>query len=231
MLDQPVPNPVAKNPNIYTHKVFASVGLILIGTIIILSILAYFYPDQLAFLYSRINWTNNDVVFNKVSTSSAKTATSSASNIKVKDGYASNKTFSIKIPNKFSLGADRDQESNGVTLYSDDYKMKPFSEYSSVIASGTSIRVNCQDKMAGDTLESLADSKDFPPSNVSYTTVGGYKAVKSTNNAAQFIGGKELTIITITDKYACWFLQDYKESIENFDSSDLDSVAASFKFL
>lgn len=46
MLDQPVPNPLAKNPNVNTHKVFASVGLILIGLIIILSALAIIFRGE-----------------------------------------------------------------------------------------------------------------------------------------------------------------------------------------
>lgn len=66
MLDRNVPNPLAKNPNIYTHKVFATVGLILIGVIVAVAGIWYFANQSGA---------KNDSV-NKVSTS--PTASSSA---------------------------------------------------------------------------------------------------------------------------------------------------------
>lgn len=80
VLDKNVPNPLAKNPNFFTHKVFASVGIILLGTIIILAIVAYFYRDQVAdFLNaSKDSSAKSVTVTTKVSTSSAKKATSSA---------------------------------------------------------------------------------------------------------------------------------------------------------
>ncbi|MDP2671495.1 MAG: hypothetical protein Q8P13_03515 [bacterium] len=46
MLDNNVPNPFAKNPNFYTHKVFAAVGLILIGTIIAAAGIWYYVENQ-----------------------------------------------------------------------------------------------------------------------------------------------------------------------------------------
>ncbi|MEX0616654.1 MAG: hypothetical protein WD231_02440 [Candidatus Woykebacteria bacterium] len=42
MLNQNVPNPLAKNPNLYTHKVFAAIGIILIVIIIICGGIWYF---------------------------------------------------------------------------------------------------------------------------------------------------------------------------------------------
>lgn len=70
VLDKNVPNPLAKNPNVHTHKVFASVALILIGTIVILSILAYFYRDQVADFFNESSGSKA-VETTKVSTSSA----------------------------------------------------------------------------------------------------------------------------------------------------------------
>src|SRR3990172_5696775 len=46
MLDQPVPNPLAKNPNIYTHKVFATIGLILVGVIVVVAGIWYFVGNN-----------------------------------------------------------------------------------------------------------------------------------------------------------------------------------------
>ncbi len=69
-LDKNVPNPLAKNPNVHTHKVFASVGLVLIGVIIILSILGYFYRDQVADFFNENTGTANTEKATKSSISS-----------------------------------------------------------------------------------------------------------------------------------------------------------------
>ncbi len=89
VLDKNVPNPLAKNPNIHTHKVFASVGLILIGIIVLLSGLAFIYRDQVADLFEQ---KTNTVESTKVSTSSAKTSTKSAE----KDATSDRKTYKGK---------------------------------------------------------------------------------------------------------------------------------------
>lgn len=73
MLDQNVPNPLAKNPNVYTHKVFAAVGLVLIGTIIAVAGIWYYLENQ-----SGTNSTADETTTTKVSTDSAKKSTESA---------------------------------------------------------------------------------------------------------------------------------------------------------
>ncbi len=70
MLDKPVPNPLAKNPNIYTHKVFAAVGLILIGTIIAVAGIWYFVNGQEA----TKNGLTNKTTTSPTASSSAKTS-------------------------------------------------------------------------------------------------------------------------------------------------------------
>ncbi len=67
ILEKPVPNPLAKNPNFYTHKVFATVGLILIGVIVLLLGAAIIFRVNLNDLLGNINFTEN-----KVASSSAK---------------------------------------------------------------------------------------------------------------------------------------------------------------
>jgi hypothetical protein len=52
MLDQPVPNPLAKNPNFHTHKVFAAIDLILIGVIVILIGATYIFGFNVADLFT-----------------------------------------------------------------------------------------------------------------------------------------------------------------------------------
>ena len=67
-----MPNPLAKNPNFHTHKVFAAIGIILTALIIIIALLWYFTGSSLLF-------DNNEEDITKVSTSSAKKATDSSS--------------------------------------------------------------------------------------------------------------------------------------------------------
>ncbi len=75
MLDQPVPNPLAKNPNVHTHKVFASVGMILAGLIIVLFGGAIAFDIDIADIF--VSKPSEETI-TKVSTSSAKQATDSA---------------------------------------------------------------------------------------------------------------------------------------------------------
>ncbi len=105
MLDQPVPNPLAKNPNVHTHKVFAAVGLILIGVIIAVAGIWYYVENQ-----TRTNNTADTAVdettTTKVSTSSTKAETKTEEKT---DKTADWKTytnstygFSIKYPTDWS---------------------------------------------------------------------------------------------------------------------------------
>lgn len=75
MLDQPVPNPVANNPNIHTHKVFAAVGLILMGTIISVAGIWWYVQNQ-----SGDNTVDDSSTKTKVSTSSAEKSADSQTN-------------------------------------------------------------------------------------------------------------------------------------------------------
>src|SRR3990172_3163929 len=91
MLDQPVPNPLAKNPNVHTHKVFAAVGLILIGVIIAIAGIWYYVEGR----YSKDGYSADDNTY-KTSTSSTKPATSSA---KSSNTYTNpEKTFTLVLP-------------------------------------------------------------------------------------------------------------------------------------
>ena len=83
MLDQPVPNPLASNPNVHTHKVFAAVGLILIGTIIAAAGIWWYASGR-----NTDSATDEVETTTKVSTSSAKTTSTT------KDETADWKTFS-----------------------------------------------------------------------------------------------------------------------------------------
>ncbi len=93
MLNQPVPNPLAKNPNFYTHKVFASIGLVLIGAVAILFGAAIIFRVNLTDLLG--NTATNE---NKVATSSAKP--NPTANWKTYTSQTAN--FSIKYPSDWA---------------------------------------------------------------------------------------------------------------------------------
>jgi hypothetical protein len=102
MLDQPVPNPLAKNPNIHTHKVFASVGLILIGAILALAIGAIVFKVDVAELFGTQKAEDSTTI--KVATNSAKKATGSATKDETADWktYTNNTyRFSFKYPDSW----------------------------------------------------------------------------------------------------------------------------------
>ncbi len=75
LLNQNVPNPLAKNPNFFTHKVFAAIGLVLVGVVLVLFGLALIYHVNLADLFSTTPASDNT----KISTPSAKPATATTS--------------------------------------------------------------------------------------------------------------------------------------------------------
>lgn len=105
ILDKNVPNPLTKNPNVHTHKVFASIGLILFGTLVILGILAIVYRGQLGdFLKQVPEGPNieNPIKPGKIATDSSKTESSK------KDGTEGWKThkgskYSIKYPSDWQV--------------------------------------------------------------------------------------------------------------------------------
>lgn len=75
MLDQPVPNPLAKNPNFNTHKVFAAIGIILMVLIIVVG--GIWYMVQSA--EDKVGTTEETTT--KVATSSTKPKTATFSSI------------------------------------------------------------------------------------------------------------------------------------------------------
>ena len=109
MLDQNVPNPLAKNPNFHTHKVFAAIGIILIVMIIIGGGIWYFVQsaeDKAGTIEETIT---------KVATTSAKTTTKSVT----KDETANWKTYtSTKF--KYSIKYPEDWSQSVTTGYLDE---------------------------------------------------------------------------------------------------------------
>ncbi len=129
MLEQPVPNPLAKNPNIHTHKVFAAVGLILIGVILAVAGIWWYVNNQ-----SETTTLETADTSTKVSTSSAKKTAESVEKT-VEDEIAEWKTFtnssfkySLKYPegiNPFSnspMGGDT-ADVSGDVIFTNDPKV------------------------------------------------------------------------------------------------------------
>lgn len=102
VLDKNVPNPLAKNPNVHTHKVFASVGLILIGVIVILTILGYFYRDQVTDFFKEDSGSKI-VETTKISTSSATAETSAFVVPKDWKTYNASNGMSFKYPPNWTI--------------------------------------------------------------------------------------------------------------------------------
>lgn len=100
MLDQPVPNPLAKNPNVHTHKVFATVGLILIGTILAVAGIWYYVASQ-----DTSNYANDEINVTKVSTSSAKQQLSKSDTSSWKYFSSSQYKYSYNYPEDWLTSA------------------------------------------------------------------------------------------------------------------------------
>lgn len=100
MLDQPVPNPLSKNPNVHTHKVFAAVGLILIGTIIAVAGIWYYVEGQ-------SGTATDETTTTKVSTSSAKADTKTDETADWKVYNSEVLGITIKYPKDWSFKDDR----------------------------------------------------------------------------------------------------------------------------
>lgn len=119
MLDQNVPNPLAKNPNFHTHKVFAAIGIILIVAIVIVGGIWYFVQSALDKVIP------DEFVTNKVSTSSAKISTTSAVpadwNVYENTKYS----YSLKYPQYLHFGGSPETTTDKLTLTNgenDSYK-------------------------------------------------------------------------------------------------------------
>lgn len=105
MLDQPVPNPLAKNPNFFTHKVVAAVGLILVGTIAVLFGLALIYHVNIADLFNTAPAADNT----KVGTSSAKPNTATTSEDTTNWKTYSSMGVSFKYPSTWTIAESKDK--------------------------------------------------------------------------------------------------------------------------
>ncbi len=171
MLDQPVPNPVAKNPNIYTHKVFASIGLILIGTIIGVAGVWWYMGNQTDSSSDEANTTTT-----KVSTTSAKTDETAD----WKTYTSSGSIYSIKYPSGWLY---TDKPTNSQCPDEDLVFFAPNKDQLGICGSSFGGLIGIGKTATGDDLTKIVGRYDpsiygdFTKTNV---TVAGKKAVKIT---------------------------------------------------
>ncbi len=131
MLDQNVPNPLAKNPNFHTHKVFAAIGIILIVIIMIAGGIWYFVQSA-----EDKAGTVDDNTIIKISTSLTKKATQSATISAKKDETNGWKTYSskemgysIKYPDTLKVLGDSLNDSSVNGFYSETSFQSPGLDY------------------------------------------------------------------------------------------------------
>lgn len=231
VLDKNVPNPLAKNPNVHTHKVFASVGLILIGVIVILSVLAYMYRDQVMDIYDDLVGTADTYETTKVSTSSATPSTTSETKTETKDETADWKTFtsktdsftdqlitinySYKAPNGYTQGSYE-----GTTI---SYSIPNYKEVGGVSDPGEiQVLFRHSESVTGN----LTGEK---------TTLGGkvaYKTESTNENGSKSVIYTVASVKTVEGensgfRLTCLYMPKSGEDIEK----TCDLIASTFKFL
>lgn len=229
VLDKNVPNPLAKNPNIHTHKVFASVGLILIGVIVILGLLAFMYRDQVQDIYDYL-------VGSSTTTESTKVSTSSATN---KSGATVYKTNIYSFNYLDSWKIETDSASGGVNLSSPDAKWETYPE-SIEISGGTLIRFLPKTSFdATKTLEQYV--KDVSPEvasgegKITKITVDGEEAVRldtkmgATGTARGDYVATSVYILKVSDLYEIARL--YPEGKMSEYEAEFKDVLTSLKFM
>lgn len=231
MLDQPVPNPLAKNPNVHTHKVFASVGLILIGVIVILGVLGFIYRDMVADIYE-------DLTGSATTTESTKVSTSSASKSETEDWKSyTNSTvgYTIKYPSNW-LYAD---SMTGKNCINNHVFFAPTQETLGICSSGFGGLIQIIQSTGSTVEQALQEHKTNNPLadyQQSETTVGGHNAIKYSG-----ISQLEDEIVSYKDyKYIAYLVEDgsnviyinYSQAPTWTDSSaEFEKMVSTFKFL
>lgn len=217
MLDQNVPNPLAKNPNFHTHKVFAAIGIILIVMVIIGGGIWYFVQSA----EDKVGTIDENSTI-KTATSSARTATSSAAKDETADWKIyTNSTygFSIKYPSDYTIEESTQPfavnfpggstEKIGVqSLY-----IKP----SNYLTGGELFAVSVLKENIEDTL--ARDRKNFSIEKETEIKIEG------ADKSVKWVAGDMLVVDTQKGSYV-YVLSDSGSKIEDFDT-----ISSTFKFL
>ncbi len=240
LLDKPVPNPLAKNPNVYTHKVFASVGLILIGAIVATAGIWWYVENQ-----SGSKIPEDEITTTKVSTSSANSKNYKTSEIFGKKGNVSSEKldssnwkeyktmyFSFSYPPDFTVG---NEYKNGIRLLSGDYKFNQEPNVSGdYYLSGTdvSITYDTASLESYDTFDEVAEDRRISKEGVSvldYILLDHQNAMRSTWKGEWNTNKYE--ILAVKDKRVFYLIQSFPGNQQDLDTSVLDTIVTTFKFL
>lgn len=172
MIDQNVPNPMAKNPDFNTHKVFAAIGIILIVMVIICG--GIWYLVQSAEDKAGPSDDNTTI---KTATSSAKKSTTSAN----KDETADWKTYSSKV---LSLSIKYPSDwvyvetpyDQGVTFETSNFKL-----YGGSVTSGQFVSINIQKNQTSKSIDNWWSNEgagDYFVSEKKSIKVDGHNAIE-----------------------------------------------------
>lgn len=230
MLDQNVPNPLAKNPNVHTHKVFAAVGLILIGVVILAAVIWYFAIGRFPAKTETTTSTTQTVKQNTTSTKSA--SVDPTADWKT---YTNSSIFTLKYPNSWvytdSTTNNLCSDNSVFFAPSESLLGKCASGFGGLIAVGNASAPDTTDTIAAQ--YNSADYTDFQKTN---TTVGGKAAIKisgisqKVDEIADSRGTK--TIVYIVGLENQVLIISYNQS-KNWDdhSTEFEQMIGSMKFL
>lgn len=247
MLDKNVPNPLAKNPNIYTHKVFASIGIILIVTILAAAGVWYYVENQ-----SGTKDTTEQVTETKVATSSAKTETKTEekrneTTSSKKDETAAWKTYSskemgysIKYPDTLKVLGDSLNDSSVNGFYSETSFQSPGLDYidfsveqdAGTLGKGDYDNINSYE-IGKEVVKELRAGLTLTYTRLENTKIDGEVAIKQvweTNNSGVLNYGYEIMIKHGNSYYRIRNMSRTKIKFEN-DKATLDLMSSTFKFL
>ncbi len=226
MLDQPIPNPVAKNPNLYTHKVFAAVGLILIGTIIAVAGIWYFSSSNSS--------SENDPTTTKVSTSSARKATETAKDDETEAWLTySNLKYSLKYPPayQYSETSDKTYVSFGKEKVDGQVVNTEFSTSISNESANYASIISKEINKSTETVPNEVQGKNIVI-RLSDTTVDGYHAVRETIEPTKESPNTFQYQVIVTrggNYYEITTTADTKE-VFDLQRKTLDLILSTFKF-
>lgn len=230
MLDQPVPNPLAKNPNVYTHKVFAAVGLILIGTIIAVAGIWYYVNGR--FIENQYVGVNDKVnPLDKVEYQPRKIAT--VTSTKKETGTwkeYKGEYYSFKYPGDFTISNDYGV---GVKIDSSDLKKyypKADGEVER-ISTGSQFEVLSVENSATDptSIEEF-DKNALNVVEPVYLTIDGVKSKKLVTYNP-YDHENEISVILFKGNRSYIITQSFSVTKNDIDSSDFDTLISTFKFL
>ena len=223
MLDQNVPNPLAKNPNFYTHKVFAAVGLILIVSIVILAGIWYFVQSA----EDKAGTVDDNTVIKTATSSTTKDETTSWKKY-------SNETYGFEL--KYPLEMSNDGQSAQGNLATLEIKD---STNSNTLGSGMFIHIYQANGDGYGTIKAAAASqaeidKKYLVSVVDHT-IGENIPAKSVNvlceNVTDILCDDVYTFVSLKDGQTLGIRAQWTAAYKDKNEKIYNQILSTFKFL